>query len=113
MRFAGLNFSAPTAALKFLSSPLRPGREPSRKGRNSPLGTMSFAPGRPGAKKSKEQAKKDKDFAEAKLRMLERAEKNLGTLCMRLRRKSRTHARACVPVCVCVSTLMACDSSSV
>ena len=74
--------------------------EPSRKGRNSPLGTMSFAPGRPGAKKSKEQAKKDKDFAEAKLRMLERAEKNLGTLRMRLTRKSRTHARACVPVCV-------------
>ena len=88
MRFAGWNFRISLegelrTALKFRPPPLLPGREPSRKGRNSSLGTMSFAPGRPGAKKSKEQAKKDKDFAEAKLRMLERAEKNLGTLCMR------------------------------
>ena len=38
---------------------------------------MSFAPGRPGAKKGSQDKTKDKSFEEQKLRMLERAEKNL------------------------------------
>jgi len=38
---------------------------------------MSFAPGRPGAKKGSQDKAKDKNFEEQKLRMLERAEKNL------------------------------------
>jgi hypothetical protein len=38
---------------------------------------MSFAPGRPGAKKNSQDKLKDKAFEEQKMRMLERAEKNL------------------------------------
>jgi len=38
---------------------------------------MSFAPGRPGAKKGSQDKAKDRNFEEQKLRMLERAEKNL------------------------------------
>ena len=46
---------------------------------------MAFAPGRPGAKKTKEEAAKDKNFAEQKLRFLERAEKNLAKVCTFIR----------------------------
>lgn len=38
---------------------------------------MAFAPGRPGGKKTSQDKAKDKMFEEQKMRMLERAEKNL------------------------------------
>ncbi len=44
---------------------------------------MSFAPGRPGAKKGSQDKLKDKAFEEQKMRMLERAEKNLAKVSRR------------------------------